>query len=62
MPALIATITCPLCGTQAREQMPVDACVRYYRCTGCTETLKPRGQDCCVFCSYADLRCPPEQV
>ncbi len=56
-----AVITCPLCGVQSRESMPADACLRYYRCTGCGETLKPRPGDCCVFCSYADSRCPPEQ-
>jgi hypothetical protein len=61
MPVLTAVITCPLCGVQATEAMPEDACLRYYRCTGCGHTLTPRRRDCCVFCSYADTPCPPEQ-
>jgi len=56
-----ATITCPLCGTQAREAMPDNACQRLYVCTGCGELLKPKPGDCCVFCSHADARCPPKQ-
>ena len=56
-----ATITCPLCGTRARERMPEDACRHFYLCTGCEETLKPRPGDCCVFCSYADVACPPKR-
>jgi hypothetical protein len=56
-----ATITCPLCATQARETMPENACQHLYRCTGCGELLKPNPGDCCVFCSYADTVCPPRQ-
>lgn len=53
-----ATITCPLCGTQAIEAMPTNACRYRYTCTGCGELLKPKPGDCCVFCSYADAKCP----
>jgi hypothetical protein len=56
-----ATITCPLCGTQAREAMPENACQYFYACTGCAERLKPKPGDCCVFCSYGDTVCPPKQ-
>jgi DNA-directed RNA polymerase subunit RPC12/RpoP len=62
MPVLEATITCPSCGQQARETMPEDACQHVYRCTGCGETVKPLSGDWCVFCSYADVQCPPMQV
>lgn len=55
-------LTCPLCGAQAREVMPENACQHFYRCTGCEEILKPRAGDCCVFCSYADTKCPPMQA
>lgn len=41
--------------------MPENACQRFYLCTGCGETLKPKPGDCCVFCSYADTPCPPKQ-
>ena len=57
----VATITCPLCGTQARLTMPENACQHFYRCGGCNEMLKPKAGDCCVFCSYADTLCPPKQ-
>ncbi|MFL6161431.1 MAG: GDCCVxC domain-containing (seleno)protein [Jatrophihabitantaceae bacterium] len=61
MPVLQAVLTCPLCRHRAVEVMPEDACQSRYRCGGCGETLKPRAGDCCVFCSYADARCPPMQ-
>lgn len=54
-----ANITCPLCGHEAEEQMPTDACQVVYLCRGCGRTLRPRAGDCCVFCSYADTPCPP---
>jgi hypothetical protein len=57
-----ATITCPVCGTQAREPMPMNACQHFYRCTGCGNMLKPLPDDCCVFCSYADSVCRPNQT
>jgi hypothetical protein len=56
-----ATITCPLCGAAARETMPSNACQRLYPCKGCGEVLKAKPGDCCVFCSYADTVCPPQQ-
>jgi hypothetical protein len=55
-----ATITCPHCGVAKTEPMPVDACVFFYRCSGCGVILKPRPGDCCVFCSYGDRPCPPK--
>jgi hypothetical protein len=56
-----ATITCPLCGTSAREPMPQNACQYFYVCSGCGERLAPIPGDCCVFCSYSDSACPPKQ-
>lgn len=57
-----ARITCPLCGFTKLETMAVDACRVVYRCEGCDGVLRPLTGDCCVFCSYADSRCPPTQV
>ena len=42
MVILQAVITCPLCGQQALEAMPVDACQHFYWCAGCGEVLRPR--------------------
>jgi len=41
--------------------MPTNACQHFYKCTNCGEMLKSKEEDCCVFCSYADSKCPPEQ-
>jgi hypothetical protein len=62
MTILEAVITCPLCGAEAREAMPEDACLYFYICTSCGQALTPRPGDCCVFCSYGDTACPPKQV
>ena len=42
--------------------MPTDACQYFYDCTGCGALLKPLAGDCCVFCSYGDVPCPPIQA
>jgi hypothetical protein len=54
-------ITCPACGYQSVEAMPLDACLYFYDCRGCGATLKPKPGDCCVFCSYGNVPCPPVQ-
>lgn len=61
-PRLQSTLTCPHCGRKATEQMPTDACVFFYDCQNCGETLKPLPGDCCVFCSYGSVPCPPVQA
>jgi hypothetical protein len=56
-----STITCPGCGTAKAETMPTDACQYFYECTGCGTLLRPKPGDCCVFCSYGSVPCPPIQ-
>ncbi len=58
---LQSTLTCPLCGHKKLETMPTDACQWFYECEQCHEILKPKPGDCCVFCSYGDVKCPPIQ-
>jgi hypothetical protein len=41
--------------------MPTDACQYFYDCCHCGAVLKPFAGDCCVFCSYGDVPCPPIQ-
>jgi hypothetical protein len=62
-PTMIAdsTITCPHCGFAATETMPTDACQFFYDCKGCGTLLLPRPGDCCVFCSFGTVSCPPIQ-
>ena len=62
MPDLKAIITCPHCRRESSETMPVDACQYFYVCRSCGETLRPRDGDFCVFCSYSDRLCPPQQA
>ena len=33
----------------------------FYDCKGCAMRLKPLAGDCCVFCSYGSVPCPPVQ-
>jgi hypothetical protein len=59
---LQSVITCPRCGTAKAEAMPTDACRFFYVCTGCGTKLRPKEGDCCVFCSYGSVPCPPRQA
>ncbi len=61
-PILDSTITCPHCGHSQNETMPTDACQWFYECKGCGTLLKPKPGDCCVFCSYGTVPCPPIQA
>lgn len=58
---LESIITCPKCGYKKEEKMPTDACQFFYECENCKEILKPKKGDCCVFCSYGTVPCPPIQ-
>ena len=57
----VATITCPECGVSTPGEMPTDACQFFWTCPACAKLIRPLPGDCCVFCSYADQRCPPKQ-
>ena len=61
MTSLTSTITCPQCGHREFETMPTDACQYYYDCKNCRAVLKPKSGDCCVYCSFGDVACPPVQ-
>ncbi|PHQ70545.1 MAG: hypothetical protein COB93_05285 [Sneathiella sp.] len=61
MTVLTSTITCPECGHSELESMPTNACQYFYDCKSCAVLLKPLMGDCCVFCSFADVPCPPIQ-
>jgi hypothetical protein len=56
-----SVLTCPNCGHAQQEIMPTDACQYFYECTQCKTLLKPKAGDCCVFCSYGSVACPPIQ-
>jgi hypothetical protein len=56
-----SVLTCPKCGFSKTEAMPVDACQIYYECDKCAAVLRPNAGDCCVFCSFGSVPCPPIQ-
>lgn len=58
---LESVLTCPRCGFSSQETMPTDACLFYYECSRCKSLLRPKAGDCCVFCSYGSVKCPPMQ-
>lgn len=57
----ISELTCPHCGHASVESMPEDACQFFFTCPACATLLKPKAGDCCVFCSYGSVPCPPIQ-
>lgn len=56
-----SVITCPACGHKQEETMPTDACQYFYICKNCNHRLSPIAGDCCVFCSFGTVKCPPIQ-
>lgn len=59
---LNSTITCPYCDHKKDQLMPTDACQYFYECDNCKKVLKPKQGDCCVYCSYGTVKCPPIQA
>ena len=59
---LLSTISCPSCGFQKEETMPTNACQYFYECEQCKIIIRPKANDCCVFCSYGTVVCPPIQL
>ncbi|MFZ6048618.1 GDCCVxC domain-containing (seleno)protein [Pseudomonas sp. CR3202] len=58
---LESVLTCPHCGHAQQETMPTDACQFFYECSHCKALLRPKPGDCCVFCSFGSVPCPPIQ-
>lgn len=61
-PQLASELICPACGARHLETMPEDACVCFFECPSCGVMLRPKPGDCCVFCSYGSVPCPPIQL
>jgi hypothetical protein len=60
--AVSSLLTCPHCGNATQEQMPTDACLFFHECINCHVVLRPLPGDCCVFCSFGSVKCPPVQL
>ncbi len=59
---LVSVITCPECGQATSETMPTASCQWFYECPGCGAVMTPKAGDCCIFCSYGTVPCPPIQA
>jgi hypothetical protein len=59
---LQSKITCPHCSHAQVDTMPTNACQWFYECANCGTLLEPKPGDCCVYCSYGTVRCPPMQM
>ena len=57
-----SVLTCPQCGHATVETMPENACRFFHECAGCGALLRAKSGDCCVFCSYGSVKCPPMQM
>ena len=62
VPILASSLTCPECAFADDLIMPTNACVFFHECAGCGVLLRPKTGDCCVFCSYGSVPCPPMQA
>lgn len=64
MPVIIykSKIKCPECGYVKEENMNENSCLFFYECVSCRKIIKPLIGDCCVFCSYGNVKCPPVQI
>jgi hypothetical protein len=58
---LKSIIICPECGYQREEIMLTKSCQFFYECENCKTVLKPNEEDCCVYCSFGTVACPPKQ-
>jgi len=59
--SLHSEITCPECGFKKTELLPTDVCQLKYTCQACHYVMEPKERDCCVFCSYGNIKCPSKQ-
>ncbi len=58
---LQSIITCPNCEHEKEETMHEDSCQFFYECEKCKTVIKAKQGDCCVYCSYGTVPCPPIQ-
>lgn len=56
-----SVLTCPECGHKSELDMPTDVCQFFLECDSCKTVLRPLAGDCCVFCSFGSVKCPPIQ-
>ncbi|MBI1237570.1 MAG: hypothetical protein GC188_12880 [Alphaproteobacteria bacterium] len=58
-----SNVKCPSCGKITEQvRMPENACIYFWDCPSCGDVIRPLPPDCCVFCSYGTVPCPPVQL
>lgn len=62
MTELTSMLQCPFCGHAELLVMPTNACQFFHECAACRVLLRPNAGDCCVFCSFGSVPCPPIQA
>ena len=55
-----STLTCPVCGHQQRQYIPVENLDSYY-CSACESMIGKLEGTCCIYCSYGTNKCLMEQ-
>jgi hypothetical protein len=60
-PILRSDLRCPHCAHCETLSMPTDACLFFHECAACHSMIRPDSGDCCVFCSFGSVVCPPMQ-
>jgi len=56
-----AILSCPHCLFSQEVEMPTNYYQIVFHCKKCGKAITPKKGECCVFCSYADKKCPPKQ-
>ncbi|WP_272506771.1 GDCCVxC domain-containing (seleno)protein [Salinibacter sp.] len=56
-----STVTCPECEEATEVEMPTESCQFFWACPSCETVLQAEEGDCCVFCSFGTVPCPPVQ-
>ncbi|SNX29545.1 hypothetical protein SAMN06295945_1923 [Polynucleobacter meluiroseus] len=53
----LSTITCPNCQSQEVFKLSPGNSQQFYRCPSCSNILKAKSGDCCIFCSFGSEDC-----
>ena len=57
-----AIISCPICGSKYKQQMPKIGKHMNSKCVFCHTVFGINNtNDCCVYCTYSNILCPEAQ-
>jgi ssDNA-binding Zn-finger/Zn-ribbon topoisomerase 1 len=59
-----ATLTCPECNSRQDAIMPSEQKQHFYKCSNekCEANISSSEDECCIFCSYSNKKCPIKQI